>query len=86
MGNAHAGAWRYTARYGWNWRSARAVSAALGSLALPMPPWLSMVAARCLTRPTALHADAQGIWGSAGQLPAGSADPCPWQDVTDIVG
>ena len=85
MGNAHAGAWRYTARYGWNWRSARAVSAALGSLALPMPPWLRMVVARCLTRRTALHADAQGIWGSAGALPAGSADPCPWQDVTEIV-
>jgi hypothetical protein len=85
MGNAHAGAWRYTARYGLNWRSARAVSAALGSLALPMPPWLRMVVARCLTRRTALHADAQGIWGSAGRLPAGSADPCPWQDVTEIV-
>jgi hypothetical protein len=85
MGNAHAGAWRYTARYGWNWRSARAVSAALGSLALPMPPWLRMVVARCLTRRTALHADAQGIWGSAGWLPGGSAEACPWQDVTDIV-
>ena len=85
MGNAHAGAWRYTARYGWNWRSARAVSAALGSLALPMPPWLRMVVARCLMRRTALHADAEGIWGSAGPLPAGSAEPCPWQDVTDIV-
>jgi hypothetical protein len=85
MGNAHAGAWRYTARYGWNWRSARAVSAALGSLALPMPPWLRMVVARCLMRRTALHAGAEGIWGSAGPLPDGSAGPCPWQDVTDIV-
>jgi hypothetical protein len=85
MGNAHAGAWRYTARYGWNWRSARAVSAALGCLALPMPPWLRMVVARCLMRRTALHADAQGIWGSAGPLPAGSAEPCPWPDVTEIV-
>jgi hypothetical protein len=85
MGNAHAGAWRYTARYGWNWRSARTVSAALGSLALPMPPWLRMVVARCLMRRTALHADAEGIWGSAGPLPDGSAEPCPWQDVTEIV-
>ena len=85
MGNAHAGAWRYTARYGWNWRSARAVSAALGSLALPMPPWLRMVVARCLMRRTALHADTEGIWGSAGPLPDGTAEPCPWQDVTDIV-
>jgi hypothetical protein len=87
MGNAHAGAWRYTARYGWNWRSARAVSAALGSLALPKPPWLRMVVARSLLTRTALHADAQGIWGSAGPLSAGSARPCPcqWQDVTDIV-
>jgi len=34
MGNANAGGWRYTARYGWNWRSARAISGALGSLAL----------------------------------------------------
>ena len=85
MGNAHAGAWRYTARYGWNWRSARAVSAALGSLALPMPSWLRMVVARCLTTRTALHADAQGIWGSAGPLAAGSDSPCPWQDVTEIV-
>jgi len=85
MGNAHAGAWRYTARYGWNWRSARAVSAALGSLALPMPSWLRMAVARCLTTRTALHADAQGIWGSAGPLAAGSDSPCPWQDVTEIV-
>ncbi|MGH3209731.1 MAG: hypothetical protein ACRDNO_18435 [Trebonia sp.] len=87
MGNAHPGAWHYTARYGWNWRSARAISAALGSLALPMPPWLRMVVARCLTSRTALRADAEGIWGSAGPLSAGSASPCPcpWQDVTDIV-
>jgi hypothetical protein len=85
MSNAHAGAWHYTARYGWNWRSARAVSAALGSLALPMPPWLRMVVARCLTTRTALHADAEGIWGSAGPLSPGPAGPCPWQDVTDIV-
>jgi hypothetical protein len=87
MGNAHAGMWRYTARYGWNWRSARAVSAALGSLARPMPPWLRMVVARCLTTRTALHADAQGIWGSAALLSAGpdSPRPCPWQDVTEIV-
>jgi hypothetical protein len=87
MGNAHAGAWRYTARYGWNWRSVRAVSAALGSLALPMPPWLRMVVGRCLMTRTALRADAEGIWGSAGPLAAGSAGPCPcpWQDVTEIV-
>jgi hypothetical protein len=85
MGNANAGGWRYTACYGWNWRSARAISRALGSLALPMPPWFRAVVARCLLRRTALHADAQGIWGSAGPLSAGSAGPCPWKDVTDIV-
>jgi len=91
MGNAHSGAWRYTARYGWNWRSARAVSAALGSLALPMPPWLRMVVARCLMTRIALHADAEGIWGSAGASqagqagPAGPTCPCPWQDVTEVV-
>ena len=85
MGNANAGEWRYTACYGWNWRSARAISKALGSLALPMAPWFRAVVARCLLARTALHADAQGIWGSAGPLPAGSAGPCPWKDVTDIV-
>ena len=85
MGNAKAGAWDYTARYGWNWRSARAISTALGSLALPKPPWFRMVVARCLLTRTALHADAQGIWGSAGPPPAGPAGPCPWTDITDIV-
>jgi hypothetical protein len=85
MGKANAGGWRYTARYGWNWRSARAVSRALGSLALPMPPWFRAVVTRCLLTRAALHADAQGIWGSGGPLPAGSAGPCPWQDVTEIV-
>ena len=91
MGNANARPWPYTARYGWNWRSARAVGRALGSLALPMPPWLRMAAGRCLVTRTALRADAHGIWGSAWQLPAGqggsvgSAGPCPWPDVTEIV-
>ena len=88
MGNANAGAWHYMARYGWNWRSARAISRALGSLALPMPPWFRMVAGRCLLTRTALRVDAQGIWGSAWLLSAGPAHaavPCPWQEVTDIV-
>src|SRR6202040_236539 len=87
MGNAKAGEWRYTARYGWDWRSARAISKALGSLALPMPPWFRAVVARGLLTRTALHADAQGIWGSAGPLPAGPTGPCPcpWKDVTNIV-
>ena len=85
MGNANAGGWRYTACYGWNWRSARAISSALVSLALPMPSWFRAVVARCLLTRTALHADAQGIWGSAGPLSAGSVGPCPWKDVTDIV-
>jgi hypothetical protein len=82
MGNGNAGGWRYTARYGWNWRSARAISGALGSLALPMPPWFRAVVARCLLTRTALHADGDGIWGSGGPPPAG---PCPWKDVTDVV-
>jgi hypothetical protein len=85
MGNANAGAWHYTVGYGWNWRSARAISGALASLALPMPPWLRMVVARGLLARTALHADVQGIWGSAGPLAADSVRPCPWKDVTDIV-
>ena len=85
MGNANAGAWRYTVGYGWNWRSARAISRALCSLALPMPPWFRAVVARGLLTRTALHADAQGIWGSAAPPSAGQADPCPWKDVTDIV-
>lgn len=89
MGNAVAGAWNYTASYGWNWRTARAVSGALGSLALPMPPWFRMVVARSLPTRTALHADGQGIWGSAGQVSAGPGGPypypCPWKDVTDVV-
>ena len=87
MGNADPGGRRYMARYGWNWRSVRAISSALGSLALPMPPWLRAVVARSLLTRTALHADAQGIWGSAGPLPAGAAGPCPcpWKDVTNIV-
>lgn len=85
MGNANAGTWHYTARYGWNWRSAKAISAALGSLVLPMPSWFRMVVTRCLLSRTALHADAHGIWGSAGPLPPGSVGPCPWQDVTEIV-
>ena len=86
MGSANAAGWRYTACYGWNWRSVRAISRALGSLALPMPPWFRAVVARCLLTRTALHADAQGIWGSAGPRPAGPAGPCPcpWKDVTDI--
>jgi hypothetical protein len=87
MGNADGGGWRYTACYGWNWRSAQAISRALGSLALPMPPWFRAVVARGLLTRTALHADAHGIWGSAGPLPAGPAGPCPcpWKDVADIV-
>jgi len=82
MGNGNAGGWRYTARYGWNWRSARAISGALGSLALPMPPWFRAVVARCLLTRIALHADGDGIWGSGGPQPGG---PCPWKDVTDVV-
>jgi hypothetical protein len=89
MGNANANSWRYTARYGWNWRSARAISGALGSLALPMPPWFRAVVARCLLTRIALQADAEGIWGSGAPPPAGAAGPspcpCPWKDVTDIV-
>jgi hypothetical protein len=85
MGDANAGGWGYTARYGWNWRSARAMSGALGSLALPMPPWLRAVVARCLLTRIALHADAEGIRGSAGSPPTGMPGPCPWKDVTDIV-
>lgn len=84
MAKATGGEWRYTARYGWNWRSARAVSSALGSLALPMPSWFRVVVARCLLTRTALHADAQGIGGSAEPRPAGPAVPCPWQDVTEV--
>ena len=87
MGNAKAGGWRYSARYRWNWRSVRAIGRGLSSLALPMPPWFRVIVARCLVTRTALHADAQGIWGSAGPLPAGPAGPCPcpWTDVTDVV-
>jgi hypothetical protein len=62
MDNADAGGWCYTACYGWNWRSARAISSALGSLALPMPAWFRAVVARCLLTRTALHADALFIW------------------------
>src|ERR1700678_603261 len=87
MGNGNASGWRYTARYGWNWRSAPAISGALGSLALPMPPWFRAVVARCLLTRTALHADVEGIWGSGGSRPAGPAGrcACPWKDVTDVV-
>jgi hypothetical protein len=85
MGNANAGEWRYTARYGWNWRSARAISSALVSLALPMPSWFRAVVARCLLARTALQADARGIWGSAWSPSAGPAGPCPWREVTEIV-
>ena len=84
MAKVKGAEWRYTACYGWNWRSARAVSSALGSLALPMPPWFRVVVARCLLTRTALHADAQGIWGSAGPLSAGPSGPCPWKDVTEM--
>src|SRR5580700_2533632 len=85
MGNANSGGWRYTARYRWNWRSARAISKALVSLALPMPSWFRAVVARCLLTRTALQADAQGIWGSAGSVSEGSGGPCPWREVTDVV-
>ena len=87
MGNANAGGWRYTARYGWNWRSARAISGALGSLTRPMPPWFRAVVARCLLTRTALQVDAAGIWGSAGAAPIGPGNPrpTPWKEVTDIV-
>jgi len=84
MGNGNASGWRYTARYGWNWRSARAVSGALASLALPMPPWFRAVVARCLLTRTALHVDGEGIWGSGGPPSAGPSC-CPWKDVTDVV-
>ena len=84
MGNVKAGEWRYTARYGWDWRSARAITKALGSLALSMPSWFRAVVARGLLTRTALHADEEGIWGSA-VTPAGSAGPCPWKDVTAVV-
>ena len=87
MGNAKAGGWRYTARYGWNWRSARAISGALSAFALPTPPWFRAVVARCLLTRTALQADAEGIWGSAGPRPAGPGGrcPCAWKDITDVV-
>jgi hypothetical protein len=87
MGNANAGGWRYTARYGWNWRSVRAIGGALGSLTRPTPPWFRAVVARCLLTRTALHVDAEGIWGSGGAAPAGPGGlrPTPWKDVTDIV-
>ena len=84
MGNGNVNSWAYTARYGWNWRSARAISGALAGLALPMPPWFRAVVARCLLTRTALHVDAEGIWGSAGATPGGPR-PCPWKDVTDVV-
>ena len=76
MGNENANSWAYTARYGWNWRSARAISGALAGLALPMPPWFRAVVARCLLTRTALHVDAEGIWGSAGADP-GRPAPVP---------
>ena len=89
MGNGNSSGWRYSARYGWNWRSARAISGALASLALPMPPWFRAVVARCLLSRTALHADGEGIWGSgsAMQARARQAGPCPypWKDITDVV-
>ena len=87
MGDANAGGWRYTARYEWNWRSVRAIGGALGSLTRPMPPWFRAVVARCLLTRTALHVDAEGIWGSGGAAPAGPGGPrpTPWKDVTDIV-
>jgi hypothetical protein len=87
MGSAQSRAWSYTARYGWNWRSAKAISATLGNLAFPKPSWLRMVVARCLVTRTALHADAEGIWGSAWPLSAGPDGPCPvpWKDITHVV-
>jgi hypothetical protein len=85
MGNAKPGAWNYTASYGWNWRSVRALVRAVGSLALPMPSWFRMVVARSVFTRTALQADAEGIRGSAEPPLAGPARPCPWADITDIV-
>jgi hypothetical protein len=87
MGNGNANSWAYTARYGWNWRSARAISGALAGLALPAPPWFRAVLARSLLTRTALQADADGIWGSArpASTPAAGPCPCPWRDVTDVV-
>ena len=85
MRNAKAGAWDYTARYGWNWRTARTIGMGLGNLALPKPSWFRMVVVRGLLTRTALHADARGIWGSGGPPPAGPAAPCPWTDIKDIV-
>jgi hypothetical protein len=86
MGNGNAGGWRYTARYDWNWRSARAMSGALASLALPMPPWFRAIVARCLLSRTALHADGEGIWGSGSVIQAGADPrPYPWKDITDVV-
>jgi hypothetical protein len=86
MGNGNAGGWRYTARYDWNWRSARAMSGALASLALPMPPWFRAIVARCLLSRTALHADGEGIWGSGSVIQAGADPrPYPWKDIADVV-
>jgi hypothetical protein len=54
-----------------------------------MPPWFRAVVARCLLTRIALHADAEGIWGSgtpsAGPVGPVGPCPCPWKDVTDVV-
>ncbi len=86
MGNANPPGWPYTARYGWNWRSARAVGGVLGSLTLPMPPWFRAVVTRCLLTRIALHADADGIRGSAGPPLAGVIEVIGWRRLGWLIG
>jgi hypothetical protein len=50
-----------------------------------MPPWFRPVVTRCLLTRTALHADAQGIWRSAGSLSAEPTGSCPWSEITEVV-
>jgi hypothetical protein len=72
-------------RYGWNWQSAAAIGTSLGSLVLPMPPWMRMLAARGMLARTALRANALGITGNCAPLARGSGGCCPWAGITHVV-
>lgn len=70
---------------GWNWRSAAAIGTSLGSLVLPMPLWMRMLAARGMLTRTALRADSCGIAGNCHPLELQPDGRVPWHDITHIL-
>lgn len=71
--------------YDWNWRSAAAIGTSLGSLVLPMPAWMRVLAVRAMLARTALRVDALGITGNCAPPAPEPGGRCPWGDITYVV-